>query len=35
VFWCAGAEFVMGGVVEVGSAVRFNPIACVVWRVGC
>ncbi len=23
-FWCLGAEFMMGGVVEVGSAVRFG-----------
>jgi hypothetical protein len=35
VFWCMGAEFMMGGIVEVGSAVRLDPIACAVWRDGC
>jgi hypothetical protein len=30
-FWSVGAEFVMGGIVEVGSAV----CACAVWRDGC
>jgi hypothetical protein len=35
VFWCVGAEFMMGGIVEVGSAIHLDPIACAVWRDGC
>ncbi len=34
-FWCVGAEFMMGGVVEVVSAVRLDPIMCAVQRDGC
>jgi hypothetical protein len=33
-FWCMGAEFKMGGIVEVGSAVCLDPIKCAVWRDG-
>ncbi len=34
-FWCMGAEFMMGGIVEVGSAIRLDPIVCVVLRDRC
>ncbi len=34
-FWCLGAEFMMGGIVEVGSAVCLDSIACAVQRDGC
>jgi hypothetical protein len=30
-----GVEFMMGGIVEVGSAIRLDPIAYAVWRDGC
>jgi hypothetical protein len=29
-FWCVGAEFMMGGIVEVGSAVCLDSIVCAV-----
>jgi hypothetical protein len=35
VFWCMGAEFMMGGIVEVGSEIRLDSIVCAVWRDGC
>ncbi len=31
-FLCMGAEFMMGGIVEVGDAVHLDPIVCAVWR---
>ncbi len=31
-FWCMGAELMMVGIVDVGSAVHLDPIACAVWR---
>ncbi len=34
-FWCVGAEFMMGGIVEVGSAVCLDSIVCTVQRDGC
>jgi hypothetical protein len=34
-FWCLGAGFVMGGIVEVGSAVCLDSMVCAVWRDGC
>ncbi len=34
-FWCVGAEFMMDGIVEVGSAVRLDSMACAVRREGC
>ncbi len=34
-FWCMGAEFMMGGIDEVGSAVCLESIACAVWKDGC
>ncbi len=35
IFWGMGAEFMLDGIVEVGSAVCLDSIVCAVQRDGC